>query len=99
MNEDLTSFQVFDRSAEILKVIAHPVRLAIIELLHKKGKSSVTDIYQILDIEQSVVSYHLKNLRMVNVVISQRKGTKIYYSIDSKGVINILQNILSLGKE
>ncbi|WP_108869805.1 ArsR/SmtB family transcription factor [Aquimarina aquimarini] len=98
MKEDLTSFQVLDKSAEILKVIAHPIRLAIIELLYKKGESSVTDIYQGLDIEQSVASYHLKNLRMVNVVLSKREGTKIYYSIENENVIQIFHNISNLGQ-
>ncbi len=98
MKENLTNFQVLDKSAEILKVIAHPVRLAIIEVLHKKGRLSVTDIYQLLGIEQSVASYHLKNLRMVHVVISQRKGTKIYYSIESKEVIQIFKHITKLGE-
>ncbi|TPN82982.1 ArsR/SmtB family transcription factor [Aquimarina algicola] len=97
MREDLTSFQVLDKSAEILKVIAHPIRLAIIELLFKKGESSVTDIYQILEVEQSVASYHLKNLRMVNVVLSKREGTKIYYSIENKNVIEIFHHISNLG--
>ncbi len=97
MKENFTNFQILDKSAEILKVIAHPVRLAIIEVLHKKGKLSVTDIYELLDIEQSVASYHLKNLRMVHVVISQRKGTKIYYSIESKEVIQIFKYITKLG--
>ena len=98
MKNELTSFQVLDKSAEILKAIAHPIRLAIIELLHKKGGSSVTDIYQLLEVEQSVVSYHLKNLRMVNVVLSKRQGTKIYYSLESENVVNIFNNISELGK-
>lgn len=97
MDIPLTPFKVLNKGAEILKVIAHPIRLAIIELLFKQGKLSVTDIYQQLEVEQSVISYHLKNLRMVNVVESDRQGTKIYYSIDNDDVIEILQRIISLG--
>ena len=98
MNKTLTSFQVLDKSAEILRVIAHPIRLAIIELLLKKGELSVTDIYQKLDIEQSVISYHLKNLRMVYVVVSKRKGTKIFYSIKNQDIDKIFKLITNLGK-
>jgi len=98
MTDPLTSFEVLGKSAEILKVIAHPIRLAIIELLFKKGKLSVTDIYQQLAIEQSVVSYHLKNLRMVNVVLSSRKGTKIIYSIENDDVKKIFDYIIKLGE-
>ena len=96
--KDLTDFTVLDKSAEILKVMAHPIRLAIIEVLLIKGKSSVTDIYQLLEIEQSVASYHLKNMRMVDIVTSERKGTKIYYSIDSDEIFQVLKNITNLSK-
>ena len=98
MNKPLTSFQILDKSAEILKVVAHPIRLAIIEMLLKNGEFSVTDIYQKLDIEQSVVSYHLKNLRMVNIVVSNRKGTKIFYSLTSDDIAKIFEHITNMGK-
>ena len=91
-------FEIFYKSAEILKVMAHPIRLSIINSLISKGKLSVTEIYQHLDIEQSVISYHLKNMRLVNLVVSERKGTKIFYSIEHQEVIDIYNKIINLGK-
>ena len=91
-------FEIFYKSAEILKVMAHPIRLAIINNLISKGQLSVTEIYQHLDIEQSVISYHLKNMRLVNLVVSQRKGTKIFYKVEHQEVIDIFNKIIDLGK-
>tara|TARA_B100000768_G_C11000466_1_gene257697 strand:+ start:31 stop:324 length:294 start_codon:yes stop_codon:yes gene_type:complete len=93
-----TSFQILDKSAEILKVMAHPIRLGIIEILILEGQLSVTEIYQKLDIEQSVISYHLKNMRLVNLVVSDRKGTKIFYKVEHEQVHLIFNKIIELGK-
>ena len=92
-----TSFQILDKSAEILKVMAHPIRLGIIEILILEGELSVTEIYQKLDIEQSVISYHLKNMRLVNLVVSNRKGTKIFYKVAQEQVQFIFNKIIELG--
>lgn len=94
----MTSFQILDKSAEILKVMAHPIRLGIIEILILEGQLSVTEIYQKLDIEQSVISYHLKNMRLVNLVVAERKGTKIFYKVAHEQVHLILNKIIELGK-
>lgn len=91
-------FEIFYKSAEILKVMAHPIRLAIIDSLISKGQLSVTEIYQHLDIEQSVISYHLKNMRLANLVVSQRKGTKIFYKVEHQEVIDIFHKIIDLGQ-
>lgn len=94
----MTSFQILDKSAEILKVMAHPIRLGIIEILILEGQLSVTEIYQKLDIEQSVISYHLKNMRLVNLVVADRKGTKIFYKVEHEQVHLIFNKIIELGK-
>ena len=60
---------------------------------------SFAEIYQNLDIEQSVISYHLKNMRLVNLVNSNRKGTKIFYRIEHQEVVDIFNKIIELGKK
>lgn len=92
----LTDFDILDKSSETLKVLAHPMRLAIVELLLKSEKLSVSDMHDTLNIEQSVASYHLKNLRMVNLVKTNRVGTKIFYSIVNPEIENIFDSITRL---
>lgn len=95
----LIDFNLLDKSSETLKVLAHPMRLAILELLLKNEKLSVSDIYEHLNIEQSVASYHLKNMRMVNLVNTNRKGTKIFYTITNAEVQNVFNSIIKLCKQ
>lgn len=68
-------------AASKLRAISHPMRIAIIELLSQGNKLSVTDIYNALNIEQATVSHHLSILKNKGVLVSKRKGKKIYYKL------------------
>ena len=73
-----------------LKSTAHPMRIAIIELLLEKGKLSVTQIYEQLKIEQASASNHLRILKENGVLGSTRDGQKIIYSVKTKSLKNIV---------
>ena len=47
------------QASEMLKAIAHPIRLAIVQLLENDKRMSVTAIHETLNIEQAVASHHL----------------------------------------
>ncbi len=72
-----------ESAAGKLRAISHPMRIAIIDLLSKGNKMSVTDIYKALDIEQATASHHLSILKNKGVLISKRDGKKIYYALRS----------------
>jgi DNA-binding transcriptional ArsR family regulator len=80
-----------EESTETMRAIAHPIRIAIIDLLHRKGKMSVTEIYESLDIEQAVASHHLRILKSRNVVSVQRDQKFSYYSLSDPGFFEIVQ--------
>lgn len=80
-------------STETLRAIAHPIRLAIIDLLHTHGKLTVTEIYQQLKIEQAVASHHLRILKNRNVVDVERDGKNSYYSLTSPDYFEILKTL------
>ena len=73
-----------------LRAMAHPMRIAIIELLHTNQKMSVTEIYKKLKIEQAAASHHLNILKNKGVLISQRDGKKIFYSLKSETLTEII---------
>ena len=50
-------------STETLRAIAHPIRIAIVDLLYHNGQMTVTDIYEKLNIEQAIASHHLRILK------------------------------------
>ncbi|HDR7494385.1 TPA: helix-turn-helix transcriptional regulator [Bacillus cereus] len=75
-----------ERSAEILRVLAHPVRLQIGHQLVKKKALNVTELQQILKLPQSAVSQHLHKMRNRKVLSYERKGTEVFYRVDDKQV-------------
>lgn len=85
--------QKFEKAAYILKTIAHPTRLAVIQLLDQKGKMGVNDICKNLQCEQSLVSHHLSNMRIKGLLSSEREGTSIYYSLKERELLKIMHAI------
>ena len=72
---ELNSDQI-QKAAELLKAVAHPLRLKIVKLINEKGEVNVNVIYNTLKIEQSITSQHLKMLRGVEAVDTRRDGKK-----------------------
>lgn len=76
-----------------LRAMAHPMRIAILDLLHESKKLSVTDIYKKLNIEQASASHHLNILKNKGILISQRDGKKIFYSLKDEVLTEIIDCI------
>lgn len=66
-------------AAGILKSIAHPMRIAILNLLKGGKKTTVTEIQELLGIEQASTSHHLGILRDRGVLSSRRDGKNTWY--------------------
>jgi ArsR family transcriptional regulator len=75
--------------AEVLKAIAHPLRLRIIELL-ENGEKCVSSIVEKLDAKQSITSQQLNMMKDKGVLACRRDGIKVYYRIANKNVIKVL---------
>ena len=73
----------------VLRAINHDRRQQIIQLLEEHDKMTVTDIYIKLRLEQSVASQHLAILRRAQVVVTDRNGKFIYYSLDKERLAQI----------
>ncbi|MFB9761221.1 MULTISPECIES: ArsR/SmtB family transcription factor [Bacillaceae] len=84
------NIEEFRDSAEMLKVVAHPTRLALIKVMIEKGPLNVTSLYEEFGMPQSTISQHLAKLKAVNVVSGTRKGLEIYYEIKDARVAVIL---------
>ncbi|ANI90214.1 transcriptional regulator [Arachidicoccus ginsenosidimutans] len=82
-SEEITiDFLRMKKAALILRAINHKLRLQIVKLIQEHQKITVTEIYVKLRLEQSVVSQHLAILRRANLVLTQRDGKFIYYTIN-----------------
>ncbi|OTW89359.1 helix-turn-helix transcriptional regulator (plasmid) [Bacillus thuringiensis serovar sumiyoshiensis] len=71
---------ILEEDVELLKVMAHPMRLKLISELSKHKTLNVTQMTEILNIPQSTVSQHLSKMRG-KVLKGNRQGLEIYYSI------------------
>ncbi len=80
-------------AAAKLRAISHPMRIAIIDLLTQGQKLSVTEIFEALNIEQATASHHLNILKNKGVLSSKREGKKIYYSLKSLTLTEIIECI------
>ena len=76
----------------VLKAVAHPVRLQIIEIL-KDGQMCVGDIVKALGGKQAITSQQLNMMKDKGVLSCRRDGSKVYYHIENKNVIKLLNCI------
>lgn len=79
--------------ADMLKCIAHPARMSIIDLLALKGPMSVTEIFTQLELRQAAASHHLSILRRNGLLEYKKKGKKMIYSLTMPELIKIIQCI------
>jgi len=83
-----------ENTVEFLKILAHPVRLKIIECLKGKDvEKTVNDIQTELRKSQSTISQHLKVLFSANILTFRKDGLKSFYKIADTKIHDILLNI------
>lgn len=69
-------------SAELMRALAHPLRLRILEFIDEHEITQVNKIYNSLGIEQSICSQHLKTLKLAGVLSCEKDGKYMRYSIN-----------------
>ncbi|MEI6681250.1 MAG: metalloregulator ArsR/SmtB family transcription factor [Bacteroidota bacterium] len=85
--------QKLEMAASKLRAMAHPMRIAIIDLLSANKKLTVTEIYERLNIEQASASHHLNILKNKGLLESKRDGKMILYSLKTSELTNVIDCI------
>jgi ArsR family transcriptional regulator len=80
-------------SSEILRALAHPLRMKILQFIDQNDVINVNKIYNTLKLEQSITSQHLRILRMAGLVDTTRDGKFIHYKVDYDKVENAVNAI------
>lgn len=84
----LTKTEIFNdrqnRLASMLKAIAHPARIAIIQHLVKAEACICGDLVEELGLAQATISQHLKELKNAGLIQGTIEGTSVCYCIDPK---------------
>ena len=80
-------------STELMRALAHPLRLKILEFLDQHKNIQVNQIYNTLKIEQSIASQHLRILKNAGVLVADKDGKYMHYTIDYAKVSNAVKAI------
>lgn len=80
------------RAADIIRMLGHPERLKIVEVL-ERGEATVSAIQDTLDLPQAVVSQQLAKMRGCGIVAQRREGVHVHYRIVEPKVHHILHCI------
>lgn len=84
--------EILTRAAEIIKMLGHPARLKIVEVL-EDGETTVSEIKELLELPQAIVSQHLAKMRGAGIVAARRDGVNVIYRITEPKVWHILKCI------
>ena len=90
--KDLTP-QNLEKASGMLKAIAHPIRISIVGCLEDGKEKTVTEIHNLLGIEQSTASHHLLILRDRGVLASRREGKNTWYFLKHPNLKDVLNSV------
>ncbi len=85
---------LWEYKASIFQALAHPTRIAIVEVL-AQGEASAGAILEKLGIEQANLSQHLAILRSRQIVNNRKEGNQVFYSLRNK----VLPKVLALMRQ
>lgn len=84
---------LYEEKSEILKALAHPIRLCIVRGLLSCDGSNVSKIQDCLEIPQSTLSQHLAKLKSAGIIAGERNGLEITYRVVHPKVKDIIEAI------
>jgi DNA-binding transcriptional ArsR family regulator len=86
----IAQVDALDREAELLRTLAHPVRLALLEAL-SQGEECVCHLTALLGRPQPYISKQLAELREAGLVVDRRDAQRIYYRLTDRRVAALLE--------
>ena len=84
-----TTWQRYEMQAQIISALAHPIRVAIADLL-KDGEVCVCEIAERIGAERSNTSRHLALMLKAGVVKTRKEGLQVFYSLRTPCILNFL---------
>lgn len=93
---ELLPERLLEQAAGVLRVLAHPHRLRIVELLSLQ-RHTVGELAEAIGLAQHAVSQHLNHMKAHGILDSRRVGRNVYYSVANPNALNILECIRNHG--
>jgi ArsR family transcriptional regulator len=91
----------FEARARVMKAMAHPTRLYIVDEL-ASGERCVHELTELIGADMSTVSKHLSILKSVGIVTDDKRGAEVYYSLRMGcvlGFFDCIEAVLKGGDE
>ncbi len=82
---------LYEVKAGLFKGLAHPIRIRILEELARVPEATVTQLLHVIDLEPSHLSQHLAVLRRNRLVVSERRGSLVFYRLAYPEVADLLR--------
>ncbi len=89
--------RVLELKAEILKALAQPTRLKILELI-RNGEKCICEIVPALNGEQSNISRHISLMQKSNLVTTRKDGVKVMVKVKDPKIFDILDKVSAILK-
>jgi len=86
-------------AAKILKTIAHPVKLEILQVLEEEEPLDVSSICNRIGAtcEISMMSHHLNKMKDNGIVVSEKNGKQVYYRLADRSILSIFDCMTKSG--
>jgi len=95
MAADAQTLARFKAQARVLKALAHPSRLLIVEEL-SRGERCVCELAELVGAEMPTVSRHLALLREAGIVDDEKRGVQVFYRLKTPCVMNFFQCVAAV---
>lgn len=82
---------VHEMKANLFRVLGHPARVRLLEILRDEGECSVGALQAELELDSGGTSQHLAALRRIGLVESRREGTSVFYRVPDRRVFELLE--------
>lgn len=86
----------FESRAQVVKALAHPTRLFVVDDLARNGERCVCELTRMIGADISTVSKHLGLLRQAGIVVDEKRGNMVFYRLAAPCVSQFFQCIESV---
>ena len=86
----------YEARAKIIKALAHPARLIIVDELAQYEERCVCELTELVGTDMSTVSRHLSQLKNAGIVEDEKRGTTVYYRLRVQCIMNFFECVESV---
>jgi ArsR family transcriptional regulator len=86
----------YEARAKIIKALAHPARLLIVDELAEHDERCVCELTELIGSDMSTVSRHLNQLKVAGIVEDEKRGQMVFYRLKVKCLLHFLECVQSV---